>query len=274
MKKSLAFSLPALHEPKRVVTAESLRGRVYLLNVWASWCVACRQEHPVLKAIAQQKVVPLVGLNYKDKRDDALGWLKEFENPYEVSVMDADGRLGIELGKPPFEPIAAEGRDVAVVERQVLLQPMVARNEGALCRLPGSPDEFGGKELFERRIEFGNRIGFAVRRHEKTGIILFAGIAVEQILPIVQEEMPFPLLRQLSFMRAGGEPGKDGRLRAFVGLGNRREESRDRPEQEEAQKQCGKRKGSDPKTEALSMLLSGKKLARGRDFSRWRHSGI
>ena len=93
-----AFSLPALHEPKRVVTAESLRGRVYLLNVWASWCVACRQEHPVLKAIAQQKVVPLVGLNYKDKRDDALGWLKEFENPYEVSVMDADGRLGIELG--------------------------------------------------------------------------------------------------------------------------------------------------------------------------------
>jgi cytochrome c biogenesis protein CcmG, thiol:disulfide interchange protein DsbE len=93
-----AFSLPALHEPKRVVTAESLRGRVYLLNVWASWCVACRQEHPVLKAIAKQKAVPLIGLNYKDKREDALAWLKEFENPYELSVVDADGRLGIELG--------------------------------------------------------------------------------------------------------------------------------------------------------------------------------
>jgi len=93
-----AFSLPALHEPKRIVTVESLRGRVYLLNVWASWCVACRQEHPVLKAIAKQKAVPLIGLNYKDKREDALAWLKEFENPYEVSVVDADGRLGIELG--------------------------------------------------------------------------------------------------------------------------------------------------------------------------------
>ncbi|HKQ30208.1 MAG TPA: DsbE family thiol:disulfide interchange protein [Burkholderiales bacterium] len=93
-----SFSLTTLHEPKRMVTADSLRGRVYLLNVWASWCVACRQEHPVLKSIAQQKVVPLIGLNYKDKREDALAWLGEFENPYYVSVVDADGRLGIELG--------------------------------------------------------------------------------------------------------------------------------------------------------------------------------
>lgn len=93
-----AFSLSTLHEPKRVVTADSLHGRVFLLNVWASWCVACRQEHPVLTSIAKQNVVPLIGLNYKDKREDALAWLNEFENPYEMSVVDADGRLGIELG--------------------------------------------------------------------------------------------------------------------------------------------------------------------------------
>jgi cytochrome c biogenesis protein CcmG, thiol:disulfide interchange protein DsbE len=92
------FSLPSLHEPKRIVTPDSLRGRVYLLNVWASWCVACRQEHPVLKAIASQKIVPLIGLNYKDQREDALAWLKQFEDPYQLSIVDLEGRLGIELG--------------------------------------------------------------------------------------------------------------------------------------------------------------------------------
>lgn len=93
-----AFSLASLHEPKKTLTPASLRGRVYLLNVWASWCVACRQEHPVLNELARQKAVTLVGLNYKDKRDDALGWLKNLGNPYEISLVDADGRVGIELG--------------------------------------------------------------------------------------------------------------------------------------------------------------------------------
>jgi len=92
------FSLASLHEPKKIVTPESLRGRVYLLNVWASWCVACRQEHPVLNELARQKAVLIVGLNYKDKRDDALGWLKNLGDPYDLSLVDADGRIGIELG--------------------------------------------------------------------------------------------------------------------------------------------------------------------------------
>jgi cytochrome c biogenesis protein CcmG/thiol:disulfide interchange protein DsbE len=92
------FSLPALHEPKKTITPESLRGRVYLLNVWASWCVACREEHPVLNELMRQKAVPIIGLNYKDKRADALGWLKNLGNPYETSIVDADGRVGIDLG--------------------------------------------------------------------------------------------------------------------------------------------------------------------------------
>ena len=92
------FSLAVLHEPKKTVTPETLRGRVYLLNVWASWCVACRQEHPVLNELARRKAVTIIGLNYKDKRDDALAWLKNLGNPYEVSLIDADGRIGIELG--------------------------------------------------------------------------------------------------------------------------------------------------------------------------------
>jgi cytochrome c biogenesis protein CcmG/thiol:disulfide interchange protein DsbE len=93
-----SFAVPALQEPKRIVTPESLRGRVYLLNVWASWCVACRQEHPLLMSLAQRKAVPIIGINHKDKREDALGWLAQFGNPYELSIVDADGRLGIDLG--------------------------------------------------------------------------------------------------------------------------------------------------------------------------------
>jgi cytochrome c biogenesis protein CcmG/thiol:disulfide interchange protein DsbE len=93
-----AFSLATLHEPSKTITPDSLRGRVYLLNVWASWCVACRQEHPVLNELARHKAVPIIGLNYKDQRNDAIGWLKNLGDPYELSLVDLDGRIGIELG--------------------------------------------------------------------------------------------------------------------------------------------------------------------------------
>ncbi len=93
-----AFSLPTVADPTRIVSSESLRGRVYLLNVWASWCTACREEHPILMELSRHKIVPLVGLNYKDKRQDALKWLAELGDPYEMSLSDLNGRVGIELG--------------------------------------------------------------------------------------------------------------------------------------------------------------------------------
>lgn len=93
-----AFSLSTVADPARKVSRDDLKGRVYLLNVWASWCVACRQEHPVLNELAQRKAVTIIGLNYKDKRQDALQWLGSLGNPYEVSLSDEDGRLGIDLG--------------------------------------------------------------------------------------------------------------------------------------------------------------------------------
>ena len=93
-----AFALPTLANPKRSLSPNDLRGRVYLLNVWASWCTACRQEHPVLLEIARQKGAPIVGLNYKDQRADALSWLKDLGDPYETSIVDLEGRFGIELG--------------------------------------------------------------------------------------------------------------------------------------------------------------------------------
>ena len=85
-------------DPARKVGRDDLLGRAYLLNVWASWCVACRQEHPFLNELARSKTVPIIGLNYKDKREDALGWLDSLGNPYELSLSDTDGRLGIDLG--------------------------------------------------------------------------------------------------------------------------------------------------------------------------------
>jgi cytochrome c biogenesis protein CcmG/thiol:disulfide interchange protein DsbE len=97
--KSLpAFSLTTVADPARKVGRDDLLGRAYLLNVWASWCVACRQEHPFLNELARNKIVPIIGLNYKDKREDALGWLGSLGNPYELSLADNDGRLGIDLG--------------------------------------------------------------------------------------------------------------------------------------------------------------------------------
>ncbi|MFL6624520.1 MAG: DsbE family thiol:disulfide interchange protein [Sulfurifustaceae bacterium] len=92
------FSLPSLTEPTKTVTNETLRGRAYLLNVWASWCVACREEHPLLVAARRERHLPIIGLNYKDQREDALRWLEQLGNPYEMSIADVPGRFGIDLG--------------------------------------------------------------------------------------------------------------------------------------------------------------------------------
>ena len=93
-----AFSLPTLENPKKSLTNADLKGKVVLINVWASWCVACKQEHPVLMALTRDKQVPIIGLNYKDKREDATRMLNVEGNPYDVSIVDADGRVGIDWG--------------------------------------------------------------------------------------------------------------------------------------------------------------------------------
>jgi cytochrome c biogenesis protein CcmG/thiol:disulfide interchange protein DsbE len=97
-KPAPAFQLARLDDPTRSVTAQELRGQVWLLNVWASWCEACLQEHPLLLEYSRTSQVPIYGLNYKDQRDAALAWLAEHGNPYTASVVDADGRVGIDYG--------------------------------------------------------------------------------------------------------------------------------------------------------------------------------
>ncbi len=97
-KAAPAFSLPTLSDPERMLAPHELRGQVWLLNVWASWCVACRQEHPLLVDLAKQGSVAIYGLNYKDKRTDALAWLARFGDPYKLSLADTAGLVGIDYG--------------------------------------------------------------------------------------------------------------------------------------------------------------------------------
>ena len=117
-KPAAAFSLPRLDAPDRTFSPEAMRGRVWLLNVWATWCASCREEHATLVEIAAAGKVPIVGLNYKDVRGDARieaeklstdvekalalerarRWLAAYGNPYAAAVLDLDGRTGIDYG--------------------------------------------------------------------------------------------------------------------------------------------------------------------------------
>ena len=97
-KPAPMFDLPQLAAPDKRFSPADMKGKVWLFNVWASWCVSCRQEHPVLVAFAKSGVAPLVGLDYKDEREDGLRWLNRFGDPYLLSAYDRDGRVGIDYG--------------------------------------------------------------------------------------------------------------------------------------------------------------------------------
>jgi cytochrome c biogenesis protein CcmG, thiol:disulfide interchange protein DsbE len=97
-KPAPAFDLPLLAEPDKRFSQKDMLGKVWMLNVWASWCPPCLVEHPVVTRIAQSGLAPVVGLNYKDQRDDALPWLKRNGDPYQLIVFDPNGRIGIDYG--------------------------------------------------------------------------------------------------------------------------------------------------------------------------------
>jgi cytochrome c biogenesis protein CcmG/thiol:disulfide interchange protein DsbE len=97
-KPTPVFVLPQLNEPGKTFSPSEMKGKVWLLNVWASWCVACEAEHPVLMELASSKIVPIYGMDYKDKREAALKVLERRGNPYVLTAVDADGRVGIDYG--------------------------------------------------------------------------------------------------------------------------------------------------------------------------------
>lgn len=97
-KPAPAFALARLDDPAQTIRRDDLLGQVWMLNVWASWCVACREEHPLLVEFAKSKMLPIYGLNYKDKPAAGQKWLADFGNPYKASLSDLDGRVGIDFG--------------------------------------------------------------------------------------------------------------------------------------------------------------------------------
>jgi len=97
-KAAPAFNVAQLHEAGRTFGPPDMKGKVWMLNVWASWCVSCRVEHPLLVEMSRRNVVPIIGLNYKDQREDGIGWLQKNGNPYLLSVHDVEGQVGIDYG--------------------------------------------------------------------------------------------------------------------------------------------------------------------------------
>jgi cytochrome c biogenesis protein CcmG/thiol:disulfide interchange protein DsbE len=93
-----AFSLPILGQAGRQISNAQLLGKPYLLNVWGSWCVNCREEHPLLSELARSGRIRLVGYNYKDAPEEAQRWLQTFGNPYETVIADQEGRVALDFG--------------------------------------------------------------------------------------------------------------------------------------------------------------------------------
>jgi len=92
------FELPLLYQLEKSLTDEDLKGRVSLVNVWASWCVSCRYEHELLMDISRNTDIPVIGINYKDEHADAMKWLRDRGDPYESIVFDYEGRAAIDWG--------------------------------------------------------------------------------------------------------------------------------------------------------------------------------
>lgn len=113
------FSLPLLSDENKIISNPDLQGTPYLLNVWASWCAACRIEHPLLLQVAQQNAVPIHGLNYRDKREDAQVWLERLGNPYDLVAFDETGALGLDLGVYGAPETFLVDRNNVIVYKQV-----------------------------------------------------------------------------------------------------------------------------------------------------------
>jgi len=97
-KPAPAFELPVLHDPDIKVSSNQLRGAPYVLNVWGSWCAACREEHPILTRFAETKRVRVIGYNWKDEPADALRWLEQLGNPFVLVLSYIEGRTAIDWG--------------------------------------------------------------------------------------------------------------------------------------------------------------------------------
>jgi cytochrome c biogenesis protein CcmG/thiol:disulfide interchange protein DsbE len=118
-KPAPAFSLDSLGDPGWKVGSADFAGRPWLLNVWATWCVGCREEHEALLAIARENRLPMMGLNWRDDRALALRWLAELGNPYVSVAFDPEGRTAIDWGVYGAPETFLIGADGTVLQKRI-----------------------------------------------------------------------------------------------------------------------------------------------------------
>jgi cytochrome c biogenesis protein CcmG, thiol:disulfide interchange protein DsbE len=118
-KPAPAFELPQLADPSLRFAAAQMKGQVWVLNVWASWCVPCLAEHPLVTQLARTPGVTVVGLNYKDKPEDAQRWLARHGDPYQTIAADRDGRVGIDFGVYGVPETFVIDRDGMIRHKQI-----------------------------------------------------------------------------------------------------------------------------------------------------------
>ncbi|MCF6224919.1 MAG: DsbE family thiol:disulfide interchange protein [Xanthomonadales bacterium] len=139
-KSAPDFNLPLVGQPEVFVSKADLLGTTYLLNVWGSWCVACRVEHPFMNQLSRSGILPVYGLNWKDEPDEAIAWLKQFGDPYSINMSDYSGRTAIDFGvygAPESFIIDSRGnvryKHVGVLNQQIFereIRPLLATIEG------------------------------------------------------------------------------------------------------------------------------------------------
>ena len=129
-KAAPEFALPELFDPARTVTLKELKGAPFVLNVWGSWCVACRDEHPALSAFAETKRVRVIGYNWKDEPEDAKRWLEQLGNPYFMVLQDIEGRTALDFGiYGAPETFLIDGNGMIVWKHVGVLTPDLIRKE-------------------------------------------------------------------------------------------------------------------------------------------------
>ena len=125
-----AFNLPLLGQEEVIVNSKDLIGEPFLVNFWASWCVTCRIEHPVIEKLAASGAIRIIGLNFRDEPDDAQAWLRQFGNPYAMNISDYSGRTSIDFGVYAApESFLVDERGIIVFKQLGALTPEVIERE-------------------------------------------------------------------------------------------------------------------------------------------------
>jgi cytochrome c biogenesis protein CcmG, thiol:disulfide interchange protein DsbE len=139
------FSLPSLQDASYPIATQDLRGQPWLLNVWATWCVGCRQEHEVLLQIAAESSAPLIGLNWKDDNAAARQWLAELGNPYAAVAEDRDGRVAIDWGVYGAPETFLIGPDGTVLHKHIAPMTLEVWRSEFLPRIAAARQSGGGR---------------------------------------------------------------------------------------------------------------------------------